>query len=129
MLELFKSQSFNFITMEKFMLIIREDLNKLAKMTYEQRKANALVMMKWVESLAESGNYISGDALVPTGRYVRKNEVTSDGPFIESKEGISGATFFNAENMEQAVEFAQACPLVIKGEAAVEVRALLSFED
>jgi hypothetical protein len=114
--------------MEKFMLIIREDLSKLSKMTYEQRKANAMVMMKWVESLAESGNYINGDALVAAGRYVRKNEVTSDGPFIESKEGVSGATFFNAENLEQAVGFAQACPLVLTGEAVIEVRALLSFE-
>lgn len=109
------------------MLIIREDLNKLSKMTYEQRKANAIPMMKWVESLAESGNYITGDALVAAGRYVRKTEVTSDGPFIESKEGISGATFFNAENMEQAVEFAKSCPLVLTGEAVIEVRPLLSF--
>lgn len=110
------------------MLIIREDLNKLSKMTYQERKAKALLMMKWVESLAESGNYITGDALVAAGRYVRRNEVTSDGPFIESKEGVSGATFFNAENIEQAVEFAKACPLVLTGEAAVEVRPLLSFE-
>jgi hypothetical protein len=69
-----------------------------------------------------------GDALEIKGRYVKKSEVTSDGPFIESKEGVSGITLFNAENMEQAVGFAQACPLVLTGEAAVEVRPLLSFE-
>jgi hypothetical protein len=114
--------------MEKFLLIIREDLNKLSQMSYEARKANAIPMMKWVESLAESGNYVTGDALVAVGRYVRKTEVTSDGPFIESKEGVSGITLFNAENIEQAVAFAQACPLVLTGEAAVEVRPLMSFE-
>lgn len=96
-------------------------------MSYDDRKSNTLLMMKWVESLAESGNYITGDALVASGRYVRKTEVASDGPFIESKEGVSGVTFFNAENMEQAVAFAQACPLVLSGEAAVEVRPIMTF--
>lgn len=109
------------------MLIIREDLSKLKRVSYEERKAKALVMMKWVEQLAESGNYISGEALAITGRYVRQLEVTSDGPFIESKEGVSGATFFYAENMEQALAFAQACPLVLSGDAAIEVRPILTF--
>jgi hypothetical protein len=113
--------------MEKFMLIIREDLSKLSQMSYDERKAGALIMMKWVESLAESGNYITGDALAATGRYVRQTDVTSDGPFIEAKEGVSGVTFFNAENLEQAVGFAQACPLVLSGVAAIEVRPLMSF--
>jgi hypothetical protein len=114
--------------MEKFMLIIREDLSKLSKSTYEERKAKALIVMKWVESLAESGNFVMGDALQACGRYVRKSEVTSDGPFIESKEGVSGITIFTAENLDQATEFAQANPLVLTGEAAVEVRPLLEFD-
>ena len=109
------------------MLIIREDLGKLKQSSHEERKRKAMLMMKWVESLAESGNYIGGDALEISGKYVRKSEVMSDGPFIESKEGISGATFFNAENLEQAVAFAQLCPLVLSGEAAVEVRPILTF--
>jgi hypothetical protein len=113
--------------MEKFLFIIREDLSKLAKLTYEERKAKAMLMMKWVESLAESGNYISGDALAIVGSYVRQTEVSSDGPFIESKEGVSGVAFFNAEHMQQAAEFAQDCPLVRTGEAIVEIRPLLSF--
>ena len=113
--------------MEKYLLIVREDLNALKRMSYEERKANALLMMGWIESLAESGNYKGGDALVADGRYVRSTDVASDGPFIESKEGVSGVMFFDAENMEQAVAFAQQCPLVISGEAALEVRPLLSF--
>jgi hypothetical protein len=113
--------------MEKFMLIIREDLSKLKKMTHEERKEGALRMMKWVEKLTESGNYIMGDALKIEGQYVRKTEVTSDGPFIESKEGVSGITLFNAENLKQAVTFAQSCPLVLSGDAVIEVRPLLAF--
>ena len=114
--------------MEKFMLIIREDLGKLRNMSHEERKAGALRMMKWIESLSESGNYLGGDALEVAGRYIRKSEVTSDGPFVESKEGVSGVTFFNAENIEQAVDFARACPLVITGDAVVEVRPVMTFD-
>jgi hypothetical protein len=114
--------------MEKFMLIIREDLGRLRKMSYEERKAGSTRMMTWVESLAESGNYLGGDALVATGRYIRNLEVTSDGPFAESKEGISGVTYFKAENIEQAVDFARANPLVITGDAVIEVRPVMTFD-
>lgn len=110
------------------MLIIREDLSKLKKMSHDERKAGALRMMKWVEKLTESGHYIMGDALKIEGQYVRNTEVTSDGPFIESKEGVSGITLFSAENLPQAVTFAQSCPLVLTGEAAIEVRPLLAFD-
>ena len=109
------------------MLIIREDLKKLSAMSHEQRMVNTLIMQKWVEALAETGNYVMGEPLLAVGRYVTDNHVTSDGPFIESKEGISGVTIFNAENLEQAVAFAQSCPLVLTGEAAVEVRPIMKF--
>ncbi|MGC4022999.1 MAG: YciI family protein [Cyclobacteriaceae bacterium] len=115
--------------MEKFMLIIREDLKKLHAMTYEQRMVNTRLMQKWVEGLAETGNYVMGEPLLAIGRYVSQEKVTSDGPFIESKEGISGMTIFNAENLEQAVAFAQSCPLVLNGEAVVEVRPIMAMPE
>lgn len=110
--------------MEKFMLIIREDLKKMQTWTREERLADLPTMLKWVEQIAESTGYLAGEPLEPNGRYVRKNEVLSDGPFIESKEGVSGFTIISAENIEQATAIAQMCPLVIRGIAAIEVRPL-----
>jgi hypothetical protein len=46
--------------MEKFMLIVREDLASMRKMTDEERFANIPMMLKWVDSLIETGNYIRG---------------------------------------------------------------------
>jgi hypothetical protein len=110
--------------MEKFMLIIREDLEKLGKMTDEERFSNLPMMLKWVDSLIESGNYIKGEPLLIKGRYVSKDQILSDGPFIEAREGVSGYEIIRAENIEQAAAIAQTCPLVQKGLAVREVRSV-----
>lgn len=114
--------------MEKFMLIVREDMERLRKMTDEERFSNIPEMLKWIQSIAESGNYVTGEPLALTGRYVSKNAVVSDGPFIESKEGIAGYDIILAENINQAVSIAQTCPLVMKGLAIREVRPIINLD-
>ena len=113
--------------MEKFMLIIREDLGKMGKMTDEERFANIPMMLKWVDSLIESGNYIKGEPLLVKGRYVTKDQILSDGPFIEAHEGISGYEIIRAENIDQAAAIAQNCPLVQRGLAVREVRPIATL--
>jgi hypothetical protein len=110
--------------MERFMLIVREDLEKIGRLTTEERFAKSPNMLDWIKSLAESGNYIGGEPLAVTGRYVTQNEVLSDGPFIEAKEGISGYDIILAENLDQAVAIAQTCPMVMSGFAIREVRPI-----
>ncbi len=106
------------------MMIIREDLGMLGKMTDEERFSNIPMMLKWVDSLIESGNYIKGEPLLIKGRYVSKDQILSDGPFIEAREGISGYEIIRAENIEQAAAIAQTCPLVQKGLAVREIRPI-----
>ena len=113
--------------MEKFMLIIREDLAKMRKMTDEERFANIPMMLRWVDSLIETGNYIKGEPLLTKGRYVSKDQILSDGPFIEAREGISGYEIIWAENIEQAAAIAQNCPLVQRGLAVREVRPIATI--
>jgi hypothetical protein len=110
--------------MEKFLLIVREDLDRIGRLTPEERFAASPNMLDWVKSLSESGNYIAGEPLAITGRYVSKDEVLSDGPFIESKEGVSGYDIILAENINQAVAIAQSCPMVMLGLAVREVRPM-----
>jgi hypothetical protein len=115
--------------MEKFLLIIREDLEKMSKMTEEERFSKIPMMLKWVDTLIESGNYIGGEALQIRGRYVTQNQILSDGPFIEAKEGISGYTFMCAESLEQMADIARNCPLVQKGLGVIEVRPVYTMPD
>ena len=115
--------------MEKFLLLVREDINLLKKIGEEGRYKNMRLMMKWVESLAESGNYTSGEPLVLSGKYVSHDDVLSDGPFIEAKEAISGYIFLQAENIEQAASIAQTCPLVIEDRMILEVRPFMTINN
>lgn len=114
--------------MEKFLLIVREDLAKIGQFSQEERFARSPDMLPWLKSLTDSGQYIMGQPLYVSGNYVTQNEVLSDGPFIESKEGISGFDLIWAENMEQAVEIAQSCPMVMSGFAIREVRQLVKMD-
>jgi hypothetical protein len=115
--------------MEKFLFIIREDLKRMQSLSEKQRAEDIPSMLKWVESIAETGGYLGGEPLVPAGRYIRKDEVLSDGPFIESKEGISGYSIIKAENLDQATAIAQMCPLVVRGVAAIEVRPFFTIPE
>jgi len=115
--------------MEKFLLLVREDINMLKQIGDEGRYQNMRLMLKWVESLAESANYIGGEPLVMEGKYVSRDEVLSDGPFIEAKESISGYIFLHAENMEQAASIAQTCPLVMQDKMILEVRPVMTIDN
>src|SRR5215475_2263499 len=115
--------------MEKFLFIIREDLKKLRQWNEEERYNGVREMDQWVKSLVQKNSYVSGDALHIKGSYVSKGNVLSDGPFIEAKEGISGIMFMEAKDMQDAVRLAQTCPLVQRGDMAIEVRPLMGVKD
>jgi hypothetical protein len=115
--------------MEKFLLLIREDLKARERGPQEEFDRNIKIMTTWVESLTQSGNYLSAEPLYNTGKYVSKNYVLSDGPFIESKEGVSGYFLIRAENIEQAVSITQTCPIVMNGMAVIEVRPIMILDN
>ena len=111
--------------MEKFMLIMREDLKKLRQYTNEERFADMHAMFKWTQSLTEAGHHVHSEPLAISGSLVSKTDVLTDGPFIESKEGIAGYFIILAENLKNAISIAQTCPLVKMGMAVIEVRPVL----
>ncbi|HVY76064.1 MAG TPA: YciI family protein [Puia sp.] len=114
--------------MEKFMFIVREDLKWVNRMTAEEREAAIQEMVRWTQSIIESGNYLGGDPLFTTGRYVTHDQVLSDGPFIEAKEGVSGYMMLLAENINQAAAIAQSCPRVQRNEMVIEVRPVIIMD-
>jgi hypothetical protein len=98
--------------MEKFMLLIREDLKRLKRFSNEEHITELDEMYEWAKPIAESGRLVSTEPVEPTGRYVRKMEVLSDGPFIESEEGVAGYYVIFAKDIGEAVLIAHGCPLV-----------------
>jgi hypothetical protein len=111
--------------MEKFILIVRADLEKLRLIKEEERYADWPGMLDWVKSLTASGNRVEGGPLSISGKLVSHNEIISDGPFIESKEAILGFDIILAENIGDAVAIAQSCPMVKQGFVIRDVRPLL----
>lgn len=113
--------------MEKFLLLVREDLAAREKRGPEHYDNCVRMCSDWIKSLLGSENHLASEPLTGDGRYVTEGHVLSDGPFIEAKEAISGYFLINAENLEEAATIAQTCPLLVQGiSAAIEVRRIMS---
>jgi hypothetical protein len=111
--------------MQRFLLIVREDLSKLQKMTDQERYSRSVEeLLAWIKSLTDAGQHLQGEPLAIKGRLVRKDQVIVDGPFIDAKEGIAGFQIILAENLDQAAEIALSCPLVRNEIAIIEVRPI-----
>ena len=113
--------------MKQYMLFIREDLEKLKTVSQEDQEREIQVMMKWVEELSSTGNFVSGEPLESEVRVARSAEIAHSGPFAETHEGVSGYMVINAENIDQAAELAQGCPLLGQSIKSIEVRPILKF--
>lgn len=112
--------------MKKFLLLIREDINRLEEMSEAQMNEDIAEMTAWVEELARFDHFVSGDPLENESEIVGK-PVATDGPFLDAKEGISGYFIIQADNFTQAVAIANQCPHIIQGKISIEVRPIMDI--
>ena len=115
--------------MEKFLLLIREDLKRRAGLTPEEFQVQGDMVGEWIDKMAADGNFLNASALHDFGNYVNKTTIVSDGPFIEAKESVSGFILIQANSLEHATELAQACPFLQAGHCVIEVRPLQFIPD
>ena len=54
------------------------------------------------------------------------NALTTDGPFVEMKEALGGYLFFEADDLDAAIELASRVPAARMG-GAVEVRPVVEY--
>lgn len=112
--------------MKKFLILLREDLATVSKMTPEQMEADIAEYVKWKEGLEKEGRHVMSDPLEASGAMVYKNKIETDGPFIESKEAISGFFVFLAKDLEEAIHITRGCP-IFKYDGLVELRPIMDF--
>jgi hypothetical protein len=112
------------VKMEKFLLLIREDLKRRAQLSPADYRHQCDLVGEWIDKMTVTGNYLDASALYDQGKYVSKNVVVSDGPFLEAKESISGFILIQADDLEHATRLAQACTFVHTGYAVIEVRPM-----
>src|ERR1700710_465004 len=83
------------------------------------------------KTLNETAGFTSGVQMQPpeTATTVRVQDgrtLTTDGPFVEIKEAIGGYCFFEADDLDAAIELASRIPAARMG-GAVEVRPLVEW--
>ncbi|MFK7917661.1 MAG: YciI family protein [Ilumatobacter sp.] len=92
-------------------------------------------MQQWFEFTADldaAGKHLGGEALNPvaTATTVRVRDgktITADGPFAETKEALGGFYLIEAENLDEAIEWAAKIPSAPSG--SVEIRPVMEFPD
>jgi hypothetical protein len=87
-------------------------------------------MQRWGEydrEMRAAGIAVAGDALdrTSTARTVRGRDkpIVSDGPFAETREQLGGFIEIDAPGLDDAVVWAERCPVLVNG--SVEVRPVV----
>jgi hypothetical protein len=70
-----------------------------------------------------TGQWLEHPGLATTVRVQDGKTLTTDGPFVAAKEALNGYLFFEAEDLDAAIELASRVPVVRYG-GAVEVRPI-----
>ena len=84
--------------------------------------------MTWLKDLAQKGHIKDqGQPLERSGKFVKgKQKTVTDGPFAETKDVVGGYTLIEAEDLDQAVELSEDCP-ILEVDGAVEVRPVMKI--
>jgi len=110
--------------MGEFILLFRhEDGARIA--SAEQMQSWMKQTQDWIGGIAAQHKFVSGTGLLfENSRVVHHGNVVTQEPFGACKETIGGFVIVKAGSVEEAVEFAKACP-VLQGEGnTVEVRKI-----
>ena len=112
--------------MKDFVLIFRNSSNQHANPSPEQMQER----MNWMGSvaaqnkLADKGNRLSASL----AKIVKPGNIVTDGPYAETKEFVNGYMIVKTNTIDEAVELAQANP-ILKAGGKIEVRAILTADD
>ena len=115
----------------KYMLTIIGSEGGMEDASPEEMKA---VMDSWGaigQEMADAGAFLAGEGLQPseTATTVRVGEggdrLVTDGPYAETKEQVGGFYLIEAENLDEAIEWAKKLP---NQDGGVEVRPVIDYE-
>ena len=116
----------------RYMLLIYSDEKAMANVSEEEMAKGMDPWFKYTDDLQKSGKMLGGEALQPTTtattvRAAGGNALTTDGPFAETKEQLGGYYAIEAEDLDEAIEWAAKMPNLPSG-GSVEVRPIMKFE-
>jgi hypothetical protein len=114
--------------MDKFMFIFQGGQG-MSNPSAEEMQAQMGKWMAWIEKLNKTGQYISGEPLLPGGKLVsgRNGSSVTDGPYTEGKEVVGGYFVITARDLNDAVNISKECPVLEVG-GTVQVRQVMKME-
>lgn len=111
--------------MDEYIILMRLDLlTKDAQPSPEQMQVYMKQYQDWVGGIAAQNKFSGGKGLSTEGKVIKYGDVMTDGPFVEIKESLAGFIIVKAANLEEAVEMAKACPILMGEGNSVEVRKI-----
>ena len=81
----------------------------------------------WVEEHKKQGKIKVAVPLEHRGKLFEGQNVMSDGPFIETKEAVAGLIIFQADSLNEAIEFANSATCLKFGQT-LELRPIATEE-
>src|SRR6516225_11679917 len=110
--------------MDEFILIFRhQDGNKVA--SPEQIQVWMKQTMDWIGGIAAQNKFVGGNGLpFDECRVVHHDKTVTNGPFGDIKETIGGYIVVKADSIDEAVEFAKGCPVLLGEGNTMEVRKI-----
>jgi hypothetical protein len=114
--------------MKEFLLLFRNAQTSDTRPSPEQLQNISKPWQDWIGSIASQGKLSSiGNRLDFGGATVRPSNVVTDGPYAEIKEVLLGYTVVKTDSLEEAIELAKGCPVLIMG-GNVEVRGIIEMD-
>jgi hypothetical protein len=108
----------------RFMMMLPAPPDVLEKIGNRPDPELFAAMHRYNDEMRKAGVLLLAEGLVPPSKGVRLKaqggkKVVMDGPFAEAKEVIAGFWLIQAKSLEEAIEWAQRCPLPEPGEMVI----------
>ena len=116
----------------QYLCLIYEAESVMDDMSEAEQGATFGEYMTFTRNLQQAGKFVAGDALQPvataTTVRVRDGQVLhTDGPFAETREQLGGYYLIEANDLDEALEWARQIPAARTG--CIEVRPILVLPD
>jgi len=111
----------------RFMMLLPAPVEVLEHVGSSPSVELVLAMHKYNDDMKKAGALLAAEGLHPTSmgtriRVVGGKKVVTDGPFTEAKEVIAGFWMIQVKSKEEALEWANRCPLPEQG--LIEIRQI-----
>ncbi|MEM9898108.1 MAG: YciI family protein [Pseudomonadota bacterium] len=109
----------------QYMLFLYSDEERFHRLPQEEQERIIGAHMAYTNKLEEAGALMGGNPLAnpSEGKSIKAKSggtTVEDGPFTDSKEQLGGYYLIEAENLDEAIDWASECPVAIDG--TVEIR-------